>query len=79
MPQISSDQFGFFIVLPMHKESLRDMIDNGMVNKDVKINVLKMLKPLFNRMFFTVVSHGDIKDTFDKFVRFATCLRRPQR
>ena len=50
-----------FIVLPIHKENLRDMInrDTGLVDQPIKLGVLKMLKPF---VCTTRLSHGDIKD-----------------
>ena len=56
------DKFGLFIVLPLHRESLRDMMNKGRVNTDVKISVLKMLKPVVTEDFY---SHGDLKDIFE--------------
>ena len=61
---VQGGRFGIFIVLRLHKESLRIMIEKGLVNKDVKIKVLEMLKPIVcNRD----ESHGDIKDSFELF------------
>ena len=51
-----------FIVLPLHKESLRKMIREGLANNDVKISVLTMLKPT---VCAELKSHGDIKDIFE--------------
>ena len=53
-----------FIVLPLHKESLRTMMRKGLANKDVKIGVLEMLKEIVGQ---DKNSHGDIKDSFDYF------------
>ena len=53
-----------FIVLPLHKESLRIMMQKGLASKDVKINVLTMLKEIAGQ---NKNSHGDIKDSFDFF------------
>ena len=50
-----------FIVLPLHKESLRTMMQKNLVNNDVKVSVLKMLKPVV----CANASHGDIKDIFE--------------
>ena len=70
---LQTDKFGMFIVLPMHKESLRTMIEKGLVNGDIKIRVLEMLKPtVCNTPRAPMVpmapwSHGDIKDIFELF------------
>ena len=59
---VKNDDFGLFIVLPLHKECLRNMIDKGLANNDVRISVLEMLKPLVCHVHN---SHGDIKDVND--------------
>ena len=51
-------------MLPIHKESLRTMLEEGLVNDYVKISVLRMLKPI---VCANVWSHGDIKDSFNFF------------
>ena len=45
-----------FIVLKIHRESLRQMMQLGRVNHSIKIQVLEMLKDI------TTTIHGDIKD-----------------
>ena len=49
-----------FIVLPIHKESLREMMRKGLTNNEVKVDVLEMLKEIVKEEDW---SHGDIKDT----------------
>ena len=58
---IQNHHFGLFIVLPLHKESLRNMVEKSLANYDVKVSVLKMLKPIVIGKWD---SHGDIKDGF---------------
>ena len=53
------NHFGIFIILPLHRESLRQMINQGRVNHSVKINVLRMLK----KHVCGEGLHGDIKDS----------------
>ena len=47
-----------FIVMKLHRESLRQMMQKGRVNNSIKIKVLEMLKP----QVLGVSHHGDIKD-----------------
>ena len=61
---LQEDKFGLFIVLPIHKESLRTMMQKTLVNIDAKMSVLNMLKPIVCEAF---KFHGDIKDIFDLF------------
>ena len=49
------------IVLPLHRESLRQMMQQGRVNHLVKIQVLEMLK---SKVVSGSYDHGDIKDNF---------------
>ena len=53
-------RFGMFIVLPIHKESLRKMMQRGLIDYDVKIIVLRVLKQKICDEFGR--SHGDIKE-----------------
>ena len=47
-----------FIVLPLHRESLRQMMQKGRLSHSIKIQVLQMLKlQVCDR-----ADHGDIKD-----------------
>ena len=39
-------------------------MNKGLVNKDVKISVLEMLRPIIASRFY---GHGDIKDVFNLF------------
>ena len=48
-----------FIVLPLHRESLRQMMNQGLVNHSIKIQVMEMLKKQINE---SILPHGDIKD-----------------
>ena len=48
-----------FIVIPLHRESLRQMMDQGLVTHSIKIEVLEMLKRQITDSFY---SHGDIKE-----------------
>ena len=50
-----------FIVIPLHRESLRQIMNQGLLTHSIKIQVLEMLKNNW--------CHGDIKDFFD-FTRF---------
>ena len=45
-------------MLKLHRESLRQMMNQGRVDRSVKIRVLEMLKPLVCGERF----HGDIKE-----------------
>ena len=47
-----------FIVLPLHRESLRKMMNQGRANRSIKIQVMRMLK----EQVCGVGRHGDIKD-----------------
>ena len=53
-----NDRFGMFIVLTLHRESLRKMMQDGNVNNSIKVHVLQMLKKQVCSDGF----HGDIKD-----------------
>ena len=48
-----------FIVMKLHRESLREMMNQGRVSHSIKVQVLKMLKPKVCRY---TDGHGDIKD-----------------
>ena len=49
--------------MPLHKESLRQMMTKGLVDKEVGISVLKMLKSVGSlKKYKRYISHGDIKD-----------------
>ena len=48
-----------FIVLNLHRESLRQMINQGRVNHSIKIEVLRMLRPV---VCSGECAHGDIKE-----------------
>ena len=48
-----------FIVLKLHRESLRQMMNQGRVNRSIKIQVLEMLKKI---VCGGNADHGDIKD-----------------
>ena len=48
-----------FIVLKLHRESLRQMMKQGRVSHSIKIKVLKMLRP---HLCSNVAPHGDIKE-----------------
>ena len=50
-----------FIVMTLHRESLRQMTKQGRVNRSSKIKVLEMLRPF---LCSSVAGHGDIKDLF---------------
>ena len=56
-----------FIVLPLHRESLRQMMQKGRVSHLIKVRVLEMLKPQVCGLF---AYHGDIKDC----LIFGLCL-----
>ena len=53
-----------FIVLPLHRESLRQMMQKGLVTHSIKLKVLEVVKRVIvnasneNRG----VAHGDIKE-----------------
>ena len=47
-----------FIVIPLHRESLRQMMNRGLVTHSIKIQVLEMLK----KQITEGATHGDIKD-----------------
>ena len=61
--EFQDNHFGMFIVLPLHRESLRQMINKGLVTHSIKIQVLKMLKPIVTKDGVGH-GHGDIKDFF---------------
>ena len=48
-----------FIVLPLHRESLRQMMKLGRVTHSIKKQVLNMLK---GQIVDSASSHGDIKE-----------------
>ena len=48
-----------FLVIPLHRESLRQMMQRGLVTHSIKIEVLKMLK---KQIVDNRLAHGDIKD-----------------
>ena len=48
-----------FIVLPLHRESLRQMMNRGRVSHLMEIQVLRMLKP---KILDLNIGHGDIKE-----------------
>ena len=50
-----------FIVLPLHRESLRQMMNQGLVTQSIKIQVMEMLK---KQIVDNTYGHGDIKDFF---------------
>ena len=50
--------FGMFIVLKLHRESLRQMIQQGRVSHSIKIRVLGMIKETFDECNH----HGDVKE-----------------
>ena len=50
-----------FIVLPLHRESLRQMMHKGLVNHSIKIQVMEMLK---KQIVDNAYGHGDIKVFF---------------
>ena len=54
-----------FIVLKLHRESLREMLQKGRVSHSVKIKVLEMLKPIVCDQY----DHGDIKELGFSFYR----------
>ena len=54
------DHFGMFIVLTLHRQSLRQMIKQGRVDHSIKIKVLEMLRSHLCSSGFP--RHGDIKD-----------------
>ena len=54
-----NEHFGIFIVLPLHRESLRQMMVKGRVGRSTKIEVLKMLLPIIVNL---ALDHGDIKE-----------------
>ena len=47
-----------FIVLPLHRENFRKMINQGRANRSIKLRVMEMLKEQTCRLG----GHGDIKD-----------------
>ena len=47
-----------FIVLPLHRESLRKMMQRGLVTHSIKVEVLNTLK----EQILKGTTHGDIKD-----------------
>ena len=49
-----------FIVLTLHRESLRQMMEQGRVNHSIKIQVLEMLRPQVCEDYGS--RHGDIKE-----------------
>ena len=52
-----NEHFGMFIILRLHRESLRQMMNRGRVDHSMKIQVLQMLKPIVQAK-----NHGDIKE-----------------
>ena len=56
---LQDNHFGMFIVLKLHRESLRQMMKQGRVSHSIKIKVLKMLRP---QVCGYKACHGDIKD-----------------
>ena len=58
-PVTKNTYFGMFIIMPLFRESLRQMMDLGRVDHSVKIHVLKKLK---NVACHSHENHGDIKD-----------------
>ena len=48
-------------MLPLHRESLRQMMHKGLVNHSIKIQVMEMLK---RQIVDNEFGHGDIKDFF---------------
>ena len=48
-----------FIVLKLHRESLRQMMQQGRVDHSIKIQILQMAKTLLTE---TEGHHGDIKE-----------------
>ena len=59
--------FGLFIVLKLHRESLRQMMKRGRVNRSHRIQVLEKLKPIVCDSFD---DHGDIKDFGERIFKF---------
>ena len=57
---IKESQFGIFIVLPLRRGSLRQMMDDGLLTRRLKIEVLNTIKPIVCAKNY---SHGDIKDS----------------
>ena len=53
-----NDHFGMFIVLKLHRESLRQMMNQGRANHSIKIQVLESLKDQVRGD----AHHGDIKE-----------------
>ena len=49
-----------FIVLPLHRESLREMMNQRRVNHSIKIQVLQKLKSMIASD--SSFCHGDIKE-----------------
>ena len=47
-----------FIILPLHRESLRQMMNKGIVTHSMKVDVLKMLVAVISSLYS---GHGDIK------------------
>ena len=48
-----------FLVIPLHRESFRQMMKKGLVTHSIKIEVLEMLK---TQVVKNGWPHGDIKD-----------------
>ena len=53
-----NEHFGMFIVLTLHRENLREMMDSGRLDLSMKREVLEMLKPIVCSHH----CHGDIKE-----------------
>ena len=51
-----------FIVLTLHRESLRQMMNRGRVNRPIKIQVLQMLEQICAGVSGIIGDHGDIKE-----------------
>ena len=57
--QFKDEHFGMFIVLKLHRESLRKMINQGRASHLIRLQVLRMLE---SQVCSGSICHGDIKD-----------------
>ena len=48
-----------FLVIPLHRESLRQMMDRGLVTHSIRVKVLEMLR---DQILQIRDPHGDIKE-----------------
>ena len=64
-----------FIVIPLHRESLRIMMNQGLVSHSIKVQVMEMLKRLVIDVYF---NHGDIKVFLVFIFSSLTLIQKPK-